>query len=219
MWIVWVAFSLKDVRERAVLLAAVFALFFGLSLHRHFQGFQSCGCVGFLEIKPLYSSLCSLFISISFLTLISKSSEKFVLVGNELRLFLSDNVVPTIAFALVFSAVAFLQTTQSFVASDDVAMDDVQLGNVQGGERIDLFLYLKNQSRNPVTVLGIKASCSCIGTGDVVQTVDSGEVTAIPISIRPNKLGAFHHQVRCYLSGASTRHVRASVYGQVSLPQ
>jgi hypothetical protein len=100
-------------------------------------------------------------------------------------------------FGSVPSAVAFLRGNR--IIPDSYIRD---FGTLRQGQRVSVTFSLTNYTKQPITLLGAKSSCSCLAASDLPVVVPPGAKTDVRFTARAkSRLGPYSEIVHVLVDG------------------
>ena len=91
------------------------------------------------------------------------------------------------------------------------------LDGVRANAKYDVPFALQNLTRQPIRIVGLKATCSCVVSKDYPRTIPPMARVVVPVEYRPKAQGGSFHEVVTLFTNAPTRPViQLAVVGTVT---
>lgn len=216
--VAYIVFATYSKRFKWLVMFAAFAALALVSLYNVALGKTNCGCLGVVSVHPGWF-LCVDFIAIALLafirprnTAIAIETTSSIVSRSELGTLCGLAVV-----ALLFALTQLPQVrtiTNKFLLGKFVEASVVHIGTPNMLETVETEVQIQNQSSQPVTILGVNKSCSCVVPEDVAYSAIPafGELV-VKVAVTPNGTGVFHQRVVFFLDSPHQFSVSADLVG------
>lgn len=204
----------------------VFAAFAIFVCVRMAMGYHGCGCLGLLDL-PSWPFLCFDILVLTYF-LGTPRNRQDVALGVKEVFFVwgamsqsARGVIFGLFFFLFFVGLMqlswFAWVRDSFRGKESLHAVIEYKGVFSLNQKLPIEMQIQNNSAKTAKIVGIARSCRCvvISENPIGMKIPVGESTKIPLTVVPEKTGAFHQRVSLFLDHPKQFRLNVDVIGFV----
>jgi hypothetical protein len=225
LFVVVVCFRLRNSPVVWLLLSCVFSLYLAISVAWWISGQTRIGCFGLFSV-PVWGCVLINVIALATLLLpLRHSSASLSQVWRDALLSLSDRnpkELGVLTSALMVVLVCGLFLSRTVRAQADRLLNGavvmpvlVDLGNVPVGTTIKTRIPLRNLSQQPIEIVGVQSSCSCVATPDDKRSLPPESTETFQVQVALGTPGRFHQRVYYFLDHPLQQRVAVDILADV----
>lgn len=201
-----------------------------VSTSRWFIGYESCDCLGLINV-PIYLSVFVNSFALVLLHTFRPSSQKIrqTTIQNFNQTTGSSDApsvkmkyfgyIVGLLCMVIFSLLYFdlLGAKSVFLAlNKPLRTRPVELRGLVVDEDLEAKVEIENNSPRPTTIIGMAFSCTCMAVYDEHPTIEAWGSTAVKIRIRPTRLGHWRQRAVFFTDNPTQGRITVNFFGFVS---